>query len=158
MAMQRWQPFGGVVERWDPFRISGIQGEVNRLFDDFFGRTSATTPAAGERTWAPPVDIWETKDNLVLAFEIPGMREKDLSVTMTGDHLTVKGERRFDRDVKEESYHRLERVYGRFERTIQLPLEVQADKIRAAYRDGVLEVTLPKAEEVKPKEIKIDIL
>jgi HSP20 family protein len=131
---------------------------VNRLFDDLFGRMPATTASSGERMWAPAVDIWETKDNLALAFEIPGVREKDLSVSITGDHLTVKGERRFDRDVKDESYHRLERVYGKFERTIQLPTDVQSDKIKATYRDGVLEITLPKAEAVKPKEIKIDVL
>jgi HSP20 family protein len=157
MAMERWRPFGGVVERWDPFRVSDIQGEMNRLFDTFFGRPTTATAPTGERMWAPAVDMWETKDDLVLSFEIPGVREKDVSVSITGDLLTVKGERRFDRDVKDESYHRLERVYGKFERNVQLPMAVQADKVRAVYRDGVLEVTLPKAEEVKPKEIKIDI-
>ncbi len=108
--------------------------------------------------WAPTVDIWETRDNLVLTFEIPGIREKDVTVSITGDLLTVKGGRRFDRDVMDESNHRHERVYGKFERSIQLPMAVQPDEVRALYRDGVLEVTLPKAEEVKPKEIKIDVL
>jgi HSP20 family protein len=158
MAMERWRPFGSVVDRWDPFRVSDIQGEMNRLFDTFFGRPATATAPMGERMWAPAVDMWETKDNLVLSFEIPGVREKDVSVSISGDLLTVKGERRFDREVKDESYHRLERVYGKFERNIQLPMSVQSDKVKAAYRDGVLEVTLPKTEEVKPKEIKIDIL
>lgn len=158
MAMERWRPFGSVVDRWDPFRMSDIQGEMNRLFDTFFGRPATATAPMGERMWAPAVDMWETKDNLELSFEIPGVREKDVSVSISGDLLTVKGERRFDREVKDESYHRLERVYGKFERNIQLPMSVQSDKVKAAYRDGVLEVTLPKTEEVKPKEIKIDIL
>jgi HSP20 family protein len=158
MPMERWRPFGSVVERWDPFRVSDIQGEMNRLFDTFFGRPVTATAPMGERMWAPAVDMWETKDNLLLSFEIPGVREKDVSVSISGDLLTVKGERRFDREVKDESYHRLERVYGKFERNIQLPMSVQSDKVKAVYRDGVLEVTLPKTEETKPKEIKIDIL
>jgi HSP20 family protein len=147
-----------MVERWDPFRVSDIQGEMNRLFDTFFGRPATATAPSGERMWAPAVDMWETKDNVVLSFEIPGVREKEVSVAITGDLLTVKGDRRFEREVKDESYHRLERVYGKFERSVQLPMAVQSDKVKALYRDGVLEVTLPKAEEVKPKEIKIDIL
>ncbi len=158
MAMERWRPFGAVLERWEPFRVFEIQGEVNRLFDNFFGRPATAMTPRGERLWAPAVDIWETKDNLVLTFEIPGLREKEVSVSITGDLLTVKGERRFDRDVKDESYHQMERVHGKFERSLQLPMAVQSDKVKAVYRDGVLEVTLPKAEEVKPKEIKIDIL
>jgi HSP20 family protein len=158
MAIERWRPFGGMVERWDPFRVSDIQGEMNRLFDTFFGRPATATAPSGERMWAPAVDMWETKDNVVLSFEIPGVREKEVSVAITGDLLTVKGDRRFEREVKDESYHRLERVYGKFERSVQLPMAVQSDKVKALYRDGVLEVTLPKAEEVKPKEIKIDIL
>ena len=157
MAMDRWRPFGGLVERWEPFRVSDIQGEMNRLFDNFFGQAPMAT-AARERMWAPPVDVRENKDNLVLAFEIPGVREKDVTVSITGDLLTVKGERGFDREIKDESYHRVERLYGKFERMVQLPMSVQSDKVRASYRDGVLEVTLPKAEEVKPKEIKIDVL
>jgi HSP20 family protein len=157
MAMERWRPFGGMVEHRDPFRMSDIQGEVNRLFDSFLGRPTTTMAPSGERMWAPAVDIWEDKDNLVLMFEIPGIRDKDVHVSITEDRLTVRGERRFDRDVKNESYHRLERVYGKFERNVQLPMPVQSDKVKAVYRDGVLEISLPKAEEVKPKEIKIDM-
>jgi HSP20 family protein len=157
MAMERWRPFGGVVEHRDPFRMADIQGEVNRLFDSFFGRPTTATAPTGERMWAPAVDICEDKDNLVLTFEIPGIRDKDVNVSITDDLLSVRGDRRFDRDVKDESYHRLERVYGKFERNVQLPMPVQADKVKAVYRDGVLEITLPKAEEVKPKQIKIDV-
>jgi HSP20 family protein len=156
MAIERWRPFG-TMERWQPFRtMSDVQNEINRMFDSFFGPQPAAT--TGERYWAPMVDVWETKDDVVLSFEIPGVDEKDVHVSITGDLLTVRGERRFEQDVKQETYHRLERVYGKFERAIQLPMPVQADKVRATYRDGVLQVKLPKAEEVKPREIKIDVL
>jgi HSP20 family protein len=145
------------MSRWEPFReLSDIQQEMNRLFDAFFGRP--TTVQAGERLWVPLADMWETRDDLYVAFEVPGVKEKDISVSITGDLLTVKGERKWDKELKEENFHRLERVYGRFERSVPLPVPVQADKVKATYRDGVLEIRLPKAEEVKPKEIKIDIL
>ena len=157
MAMERWRPFGVAVDRWEPFRhLSDIQGEVNLLFDNFVGRPSVIP--AGERMWAPLADMYETKDDLLVTFELPGVQEKNVSVAITGDTLTVKGERQLNRDLKDEGYHRLERVYGRFERSIPLPLPVQADKVKAVYRDGVLEIRLPKAEEMKPKEIKIEIL
>jgi HSP20 family protein len=154
MAMERWRPFG-VAERWDPFRGMGdIQTEMNRLFDTFTGRPMAGN---GDRTWFPAVDVHETKDDLVLSFDIPGVSQKDVQVTIMGDLMTVRGERRFERENSENSYHRVERVYGKFERTIQLPMTVQTDKVKANYRDGVLEVKLPKAEEVKPREVKIDL-
>lgn len=155
MAIERWRPFVS-VERWDPFRnMSDMQGEVNRLFDSFLGRSATGSQA---RTWAPVLDIHETKDDLVLNFELPGVTDKDVSLTITGDLLTLKGERATHRDVKDESPYHVERVYGKFERNVQLPMPVQADKVKATYRDGVLEVKLPKVEEVKPKEIKIDII
>jgi HSP20 family protein len=156
MAIERWRPFLS-VDRWDPFRnMSDIQGEVNRLFDSFLGRPTVATGSAA-RTWAPVLDMHETKDDLVLSFELPGVTDKDVSLSITGDLLTVKGERAFDRDSHGENAHHIERVYGKFERSVQLPMPVQADKVKASYRDGVLEVRLPKAEEVKPKAIKIDI-
>ena len=157
MAMERWRPFG-TVERWEPFRnLVDIQGEVNRLFDSFAGRPMAGAPATG-RPWLPSVDMCETKDDLVLRVELPGVREKDVAVSITGDLLTIKGERRWDDESKDQKFLHVERVYGQFERLIQLPMAVQADKVKAAYRDGVLEIKLPKAEELKPREIKIEIL
>jgi len=156
MAVDRWRPYATAVERWEPFRNLGdIQGEVNRLFDSFFGRPASM--AVGERMWAPLSDMYETKDDLYVTFELPGLQDKDVNVSITGDMLTVKGERRLERDLKDESHYRLERVYGKFERTMPLPIPVQADKVKASYRDGVLEIRLPKVEAVKPKEIKIDV-
>src|SRR5438128_885627 len=158
MAIARWRPFVS-VERWAPFRnMTDIQGEVNRLVDSFLGRPTASTTGSAVRAWVPVLDMHETKDDLVLNFELPGVREKDVSLSITGDLLTVKGEREFNRDLTDESYHHVERVYGKFERSVQLPMPVQAAKVKATYRDGVLEVKLPKVDEVKPKEIKIDIV
>jgi HSP20 family protein len=94
----------------------------------------------------------------VLRVELPGVREKDVAVSITGDLLTIKGERRWEDESKDQKVLHVERVYGQFERLIQLPMAVQADKVKASYRDGVLEITLPKTEELKPREIKIDIL
>jgi len=155
MAMQRWRPFGN-VERWDPFRDLGdVQTEMNRLFDNWSGGQAGP----GERMWLPAVDVHETKDEFMLTLDIPGVTEKDVHISITGDLLTVKGERRFERDGGEgNTYHRVERLYGKFERSVQLPTMVQTDKVKASYRDGVLTVKLPKAEEVKPREIKIDLL
>jgi HSP20 family protein len=155
MAMQRWSPFGA-TERWEPFRnLTDIQSEVNRLFDTFVGRS--TGPAASGR-WLPAVDMHETKDNLVLTVELPGVREKDISVSITADLLSIKGERRWEDEAKDQKFLHVERAYGQFERLVQLPIAVQADKVKATYRDGVLDIALPKAEELKPREIKIDIL
>jgi HSP20 family protein len=126
---------------------------MNRLFDGIFGRPVVAT---SERMWLPPCDMSETKDDLNVTFELPGVSEKDVTVSIMGDVLTLKGERKSEKELKDESYHQLERVYGRFERSVPLPVAIQADKVKATYRDGVLEVKLPKAEEVKSKEIKIN--
>ena len=158
MATTRWSPFS-TIDRWDPFRgLGDIQNEMNRLFDSFSGRP-APTGSTGGRMWLPAVDVRESKDDIVLSFDIPGVQEKEIRLSITGDLLTVKGERRFEqREGGEQSWHRVERVYGQFERTVQLAVPVQTDKVTASYRDGVLEVKLPKAEEVKPREIKIELL
>jgi HSP20 family protein len=141
----------------DPFRnVEDIQGEMHRLFDAFVGRPA--TMAAGDRMWLPAVDVHETKDDIVLSFDVPGVTEKDIQLTITGDLLTVRGERKFERQNSDASFHRVERVFGRFERSVQLPMAVQTDKVKASYRDGVLEVKVPKAEGIKPREIKIDLL
>jgi len=155
MAVERWRPYGTTVDRWDFRNLGDIQGEVNRLFDSFFGRPAST--AAGERMWAPLADMYETKDDLFVTLELPGLTDKDVNVSINGDMLTVKGERRFEHDLKDQSYYRLERVYGKFERTMPLPIAVQGDRVKATYRDGVLEIRLPKVEAVKPKEIKIEV-
>lgn len=154
MALVRFRPVSSAV---DPFRdLSDVQSEMNRLFDSFFGRS--TQAGVPERVWAPAVDMYETKEALVLTAELPGIREKDVHLSITGDMLTLRGERHWDQEVKQENYYRGERWFGKFERALPLPIPVQSDKVKASYRDGVLTVTLPKAEEIKSKEIKIDVL
>jgi HSP20 family protein len=154
MALVRFRPLS---ESLEPFRdVSDIQHEVNRLFDSFFGRPSQTT--SRERAWMPAIDMYETKDELVVAAELPGLNEKEIHLSITGDMLTLKGERQWNKDVKQDNYYRGERWFGKFERALPLPVPVQADRVKATYRDGVLTVTLPKVEEIKPKEIKIDLM
>jgi len=156
MAVMRWRPFSQGLEPWVGARELGdIQSEVNRLFDSFFGRP--VQGGAPERAWAPAADMYETKDELVIKADLPGMSEKDVHVSITGDMLSLKGLRVEPECVKPEQYFRAERWAGRVERVFQLPIPVQADRVRASYRDGVLTVTLPKVEAVKPKEIKIDV-
>jgi HSP20 family protein len=101
--------------------------------------------------------MYETSDDLMVNFELPGVPEKEISLSVTGDLLTVKGEREFGHQLRDDNCIHMERVYGKFERSIRLPMPVQADRVSATYRDGVLAVRLPKTEEVRPKEIKIDV-
>jgi HSP20 family protein len=155
MAIVRFRPFSQAV---DSFRDFGdMQDEVNRLFDNFLGRP-AQQPGSMERVWAPAVDMYETKEAIVVAAEVPGLNEKDIHLSIVGDVLSVRGERQWNQEVKQENYYRGERWYGKFERSLPLPMPVQADKVTAKYRDGVLTITLPKVEEIRPKEIKIDVL
>lgn len=157
MAIERWRPFGSTLDRWEPFRgLTDIQAEMNLLFDAVFGRSTGV--AVTDRVWAPAIDMYETKDDLYVLCEVPGVREKEVQVSITNDVLTIKGERNQQQEVKDDSHYRLERWFGRFEQSVPLPMPVQSDKVKATYRDGVLEIKLPKAEAVKPKEIKIEVL
>ena len=154
MAILRWRPAGQGLDRWEPFReISEMQHEMNRAFNGLFGR--AGMPAT-DRPWAPGMDMWETKDELVLSMDVPGVDEKNVHVSITGDLLTIRGER-VPAEVKPESAYLGERWFGKFERAVTLPYPVQADRVKASYKDGVLTVQLPKVEEIKPREIKIDV-
>ncbi len=108
-------------------------------------------------SWAPPIDVYETKDDLVVVVELPGLKDKDVHLSITGDVLSLRGQRMPDHQLKEENYHRIERWAGTFERHVQLPIPVQPDKVRATFREGVLEIRLPKVEAVKPREIRIDV-
>ncbi len=154
MAIVRLRPFSPAV---DPLRdFSEIQTEMNRLFDSFFGRPSHVTGGI-ERVWAPAVDMYETKDELVVTADLPGLNEKEIHLSITADMLALRGERQWNQQVKQDSYYRGERWFGKFERTLPLPVPVQADKVKASYRDGVLTISLPKTEDIKPKEIRIDV-
>jgi len=135
--------------------VSLLEAEISRALDAYFG--FRPDPAAPERAWAPPIDVYETRDDLVVSVELPGLQERDIHLAMTGDLLTLRGRRGPTAGPPQERYHRIERWSGPFERHIRLPIPVQTDRIRATYRDGVLEIRLPKRDEARPREIKIEV-
>ena len=132
---------------------SGFSREAERMFSDFINR--GIFRLANE--WAPLVDVTETKDEVIVRAEVPGMTKEDISVTLQEDVLTLRGEKKQEKRELDAAFHRLERSYGSFVRSFTLPTLVQADKAKADYKDGVLTITLPKAEEVKPKEISVSV-
>jgi len=143
------------ITRRDQSRGLTLQDEVNRLFEDNF--TRERYGHADLATWAPPVDIYETENELVVKAELPDFQDKDIDVRITNNTLTIRGERKFEKDVKEENYLRIERAYGSFMRSFSLPNTVSSENIRADYRNGVLTLHLAKREESKPKQIKISV-
>jgi HSP20 family protein len=153
--MERWRPGRGLVP-WRPFR--GLE-EMERRFDDILGRMFL--PAVWWRTptvemgWAPAIDVFETEDKFVVKAELPGMKEEDIDISVTGNTLTIKGERKAESEVKEEDYYCCERSYGSFSRSVAIPSNVDVNKIEASYDSGVLEVSLPKLSEVKPKKVTV---
>jgi len=140
---------------WKPFReVSRLRREMDRLWDDFFGPgRRAFRPLEPE--WAPAVDVAEAPDKVVVKAEVPGMDAKNIDISLSGDILTIKGEKKSEREEKKENYHLVERSYGSFSRSLRLPAAVEADKIEAGYKQGVLTITCPKKEEAKPKAIEI---
>jgi HSP20 family protein len=150
-SMHRWR-----IQRLNPFReLSDLQTEIDEAFNAYLGiRPRISAP---ERTWTPPIDVYETGADLVVAVELPGVREKDIHLSMAGDVLSLRGQRGTAAEAREENYHRIERWSGMFERHVQLPIPVQVDRIRASYRDGVLEIRLPKRTETAPREITIEV-
>ena len=143
------------VIRWDPFRdLSALQDRLNRLFDDSGGR-SWRDEAVATTTWSPAVDIFETEGEIVVKAELPGVDRKDISLNLEKNILTLRGERRFEKETKEENYHRVERAYGGFSRAFSIPATVDEESIRADYKDGILKIALPKKEQAKAKHIKI---
>ena len=146
------------VIRWmDPFReLSTIQERMNQLFGDFVARTRGGREeefAVGG--WVPTVDIYETDENIVVTAELPGLEKDQVGVEYKDGILTLRGERKLEREVKEESYHRMERSYGDFHRSFTLPGSVDEEKISARMKNGVLEIHLPKKEAAKPKQITV---
>ena len=141
--------------QWRPFReVSRLRNEMDRLWDEYFGPgRRALQPM--EEAWLPAVDVSETGDKITVKAEIPGMEAKDIEISMVGDTLTIKGEKKAEREEKDENYHLVERSYGSFSRAMKLPAVVDSDKVEATYKNGVLTVVLPKKEEVKPKAIEI---
>jgi HSP20 family protein len=143
------------ISRRDQSRGLTLQDEVNRLFEDNF--TRERSGHADLATWAPAVDIYETENELVVKADLPDLQDKDIDVRITNNTLTIRGERKFEKDVKEENFLRLERTYGSFMRSFSLPNTVSSENIRAEYRNGVLTLHMAKREESKPKQIKISV-
>src|SRR6201987_4286794 len=142
------------ITRWDPFReVAALQNRVNSLFRDFNeGESSLTTT-----NFIPAVDIYEDEKKIVLKLEVPGIPEKDLDVSVENNTLTVKGERKFEKEEKEENFHRIERRYGSFSRAFTLPASVETESIEAKYENGVLKLELKKKAEAQPKQIKVNV-
>ena len=142
------------LTRWEPFRdLLSLQDRMSRVFDDPFARF--TTPMEAARGWFPPVDIHEENDAIVLRAEIPGISRDDIELSVENGTLTLRGEKNLEEKVESDNAIRQERFHGSFVRSFVLPSLIDSDRIQANYRDGVLEVVLPKAEEAKPKKIKI---
>ena len=145
------------VTPWKPFReLERVRREMDRLWDSFLeGGPRRRSEERGE--WLPSLDVSETKNELVVKAEVPGMDPKDIDISLSDGVLTIKGEKKQEKEEKEADYHLVERSYGAFVRSVRLPKEVQGDKISASYKDGILRITLPKSEEAKKKEIKIKV-
>ena len=142
--------------RWHGARnMHAMQHEMSRLVNEFFRGDMQDNGARKQGSWTPAVDMHESDEAFTLTAELPGFSKDDVQVEIKGNRLTLKGERKRETDVHAKQYHRVERVYGAFERSIRLPAVVDADKAKAIFKDGVLKLMLPKAEEAKPKPISI---
>ena len=144
-----------VLTRWDPFReLNMLQDRMNRLFQDYAPHGEQELTAGN---FTPPVDIYEDEQNVTLKVEVPGLDPKDVDVRVENNTLTIRGERKFEKDEKEENFHRVERHYGAFVRSFTLPNTVDTDNVKAEYDNGVLKIQLAKRAEAKPKQIKINV-
>ena len=145
-----------VLTRWDPFReLSALQNRMSRLFEEQYGAGREESLTAG--AFVPPVDIYEDEHSIQLKLEVPGIGQKDLDVKVENNVLTVSGERKFEKEEKEENFRRVERRYGSFTRSFTLPNTVNPEDVSADYNDGVLKIRLGKRAEAKPKQIKVNI-
>ncbi len=155
------------IVRFDPFReLDRLQNEVNRLFEGYNSNADVPAPtrqnsgggaALMARAWAPVVDIAETQNEVVLRAELPGLKQDDIDIELTGDTLTLRGERKFENEERKDNFVRVERSYGRFQRSFTLGVPVQNDQVSATYRDGVLEIHLPKSEQTRPRKVQVSV-
>ncbi|HVT96457.1 MAG TPA: Hsp20/alpha crystallin family protein [Acidobacteriaceae bacterium] len=146
------------ITRWDPFRdVLALQNRMNSLFQDFNRGQSEGEAAFTTAAFVPPVDIYEDEHKIVLKLEVPGMKENELDIQLENNVLTVKGERKFEKEEKEENFHRIERRYGSFYRSFTIPNTVNPEGVKANYDAGVLRVELEKRAEAKPKQIKVAV-
>ena len=142
-----------VAMRWEPFKeLVNLQERLNKLFREAFPRTQEATSV-----WTPPVDVFEKEDEIVLKVEVPEVDQNEIELKVEDNTLTIQGERKLEEGTTKEDYYRMERYYGKFSRSFSLPNTVDQNKIKATYKDGVLRIVLPKREETRPKQIKIEV-
>lgn len=144
-----------VVTRWEPLKdLMALQERMNKLFDETFSRGTQDVDVG---TWSPPVDILEQGDEIIIKMEIAEVEQKEIDIKVEGNALTIKGERKLEEGTKREDYVRLERLYGTFSRSFSLPTTVDLGNVKASHKDGILRIVLPKKEETKPKQIKVEV-
>lgn len=154
-SLTRWQ-HRPELSLWPGFgRLSTLRDEIDRLFEAPLSEFAQTSQLLSG--WTPPLDVYEDKDHLYVRAELPGMKKQDIALSLHDGSLSVSGERKTEKTHEEQEVYRAERFFGRFQRTVTLPTPVQMDKVKAEYKDGVLTVTLPKAEEAKPKRIDVNV-
>lgn len=142
------------LNRWEPFRSNvGLESQVNRIFNELFDRSQESNLTS----WAPAVDIVESQNELVVKADLPDIKPEELDIRVENNILTIRGERKFEKKVDEKNYLRVERSYGSFARSFSLANTVNSEAIKADYKDGVLTLTIPKREEAKPKQIKVNV-
>jgi HSP20 family protein len=154
MSLVRWNP-ARELATW-PSDLFGIQREMNRMFNNFF-RGDVRDEDTALSAWTPAVDIAEHDNEYIVKVELPGVAKDDVKITLESNILTIRGEKKHEKETKEEDFHRVERSFGSFQRSFTLPTTVKSDKIDAVYKDGILTVSLPKAEEAKPKQIEVKV-
>ncbi len=155
MAIVRWNPARELMPALSEEMVD-MRRQINRMFDNLF-RGELPEPSDLLSTWNPSVDIAEREDGYVVKVELPGVNKEDVRITLEENLLTIRGEKKQEKESKDQNYHRMERSYGSFQRSFTLPTSVKADKIDANYRDGILTVTLPKAEEARRKQIEVTV-
>ena len=154
MKLTRWQ--SPSVSHWPQFgRLSDLRDEIDRLFDLPLAGYTGSSPWMS--SWTPALDVYEDKDQFVVTAELPGMKKDEIDVSLHNGSLTLSGERKSESKNEDGGVYRAERYFGRFQRTVDLPTTVVSDKVKADYRDGVLTITLPKAEEAKPRQISVNV-
>ena len=143
--------------RWNPWNdLLSLQEEMNRLFETSMGPSPGRTGLLGT-AFMPPVDVMRDKENIVVRMDIPGLKKEDIEITLLNDSLFIRGEKKTDSDTEKKNMHRRERFYGTFERVIDMPSPVDGEKIKATFRDGVLEITAPLREEARPRQIAVQV-
>jgi len=146
------------VLRWNPLEdLRTLQDEMNRLFEQRTAPTGHRREHVSSRVWSPAVDVYEDEDEIVLYAELAGMKQSDITIELLSDSLTIRGERNFPDNERKDKYIRVERPYGRFQRVFTLGVPINQEAVKASYRDGVLEIHMPKAEETKPRRVEVKV-